>query len=116
MAVVDQGSAEESGEPKTNCSFCGKSEDEVGTLVEGIEMESGNAFICRNCAELALAVFDQIDQRQRGEGPTTMEMLEYLKGALDRLMALSKERELTASELERKQEVEADLETLRSLS
>jgi hypothetical protein len=101
------------------CSFCRKPPGEVGPLVEGPDTGSGSVFICRACAALTIDIIDDEGRRRRGEKPALMakltgELIEIYTKALDRFEALSKQRELTETELEHQQKVEAELERLRS--
>jgi hypothetical protein len=41
------------------CSFCRKSNKDVGKLVEG----PNKVFICEDCAELCRSIFEQVKQR-----------------------------------------------------
>jgi ATP-dependent Clp protease ATP-binding subunit ClpX len=112
MAPADHGSAEQSDKINAHCSFCRKSFRDVGPLAEGPGTGTGSVYICRDCATLVIEVIDHQDRVRRGEAPTRMEMIEYFTKALDRLEALSRQRELTEIELDRKQRIEADLEGL----
>jgi hypothetical protein len=102
-----------------HCSFCRKSFLDVGPLVEGPDTGRGSVFICQDCAELAINILENAHRVRRGEKPVLMakfarEMIELSTKALDHLEVLSKQRELTEIELERKQRVEAELEKLKS--
>ena len=49
--------------PRSNfCSFCGKSSDEVGTLIQGID----RTFICRECSDLCQSVFRRQQKKRFG--------------------------------------------------
>ena len=53
--------------PRTaSCSFCRKSHDEVGPLVEGV----GEAYICRHCASAAVEMVER-EQRRRASDLAT---------------------------------------------
>ncbi len=100
------------------CSFCRKPPSETGPIVEGAGTGSGRAFICRPCAELAIEILDQ-ELRRRGGKPATMsrltgDMIDICTKALEHFEVLSRQRELTEIERERKRKVEADLERLKS--
>jgi ClpX C4-type zinc finger len=100
------------------CSFCRKPLSETGPIVEGAGTGSGRVFICRPCAELAIEILDQ-ELRRRGGKPAkvsklTGDMIDIFTKALEHFEALSKQRELTDIELERKRKVEADLASLKS--
>jgi hypothetical protein len=50
------------------CSFCGRPPEQTGPLVEGSGPQNrGGAFICRECAELARSIFEQMHQRPPGD-------------------------------------------------
>jgi hypothetical protein len=52
-------------QPVKSCSFCWRQTDQ---LVEGRgENRTGGVFICRQCAELAIAIFE----KQYGDPPTS---------------------------------------------
>jgi superfamily II helicase len=94
------------------CSFCQKPPNEVGPIVEGPGTGNGSVFICRDCAELAIEILDQ-ELRRRGGKPAKMSkltrgMIDVCTKGLEHLEALSKQRELTEIELERKRKVEAE--------
>jgi hypothetical protein len=100
------------------CSFCRKPASEIGPIVEGAGTGSERVFICRSCAELAIEILDQ-ELSRRGTKPARMsrltgEMIDIGTKALDHFEALSKQRELTEIELERKRRLEADLERMKS--
>jgi hypothetical protein len=50
----------------TTCSFCGKSSDEVGRMVEGTNQANRRNLerICRDCARMAIDVLDQEAKRR----------------------------------------------------
>jgi hypothetical protein len=48
------------------CSFCCRRRTDVGPLVEGCGPKGkGGVFICRECVELFLSIFDQEEARRR---------------------------------------------------
>jgi ClpX C4-type zinc finger len=104
------------------CSFCEKPASEVGPIVEGPDTGSGSVFICRACAVFIIEILDAAVARRRGEKPAKSATMARLEGdmvdicakALDRFEALSKQRDLTLIELERKQILEDELKKLRS--
>lgn len=54
--------------PKTDrcCLFCLKCYPETGPLVEGAGPDGkGSVFICRNCTELCLQIFEQEEQSRQ---------------------------------------------------
>jgi len=71
------------------CSFCGKTPDEVGELVQNRAGEHSNScYICRNCVQTAQNMI-QIDEQKKGKKavkpataplilPTPRQMVEYL--------------------------------------
>ncbi|QEH34203.1 ClpX C4-type zinc finger [Aquisphaera giovannonii] len=100
------------------CSFCRQPLGETGPIVEGAGTGGVRVFICRQCAELAIVLLDE-EVRRRGEMPTKpskaeVDMIHVCKVAIEHYEALSRQRQLTEVELERKRRVEADLERLKS--
>jgi ATP-dependent Clp protease ATP-binding subunit ClpX len=48
------------------CSFCGKSWRDVGTLIEGPEIEGfGRAYICSECVELTSEILERAKASKR---------------------------------------------------
>jgi ATP-dependent Clp protease ATP-binding subunit ClpX len=64
------------------CSFCRKSYQEVGPLVEG----SDGVYICGECAELCQGIIEQ-EKRRRDPDPPPASGPEALRAALDRIVA-----------------------------
>ena len=67
---------------KRRCSFCGRTEDEVGFLITGV-----NGCICDSCAEQAHEIVKEAMHHQ-GQGPTDLNLSElpkpkYIKEFLD---------------------------------
>lgn len=67
---------------KRRCSFCGRTEDEVGFLITGV-----NGCICDSCAEQAHEIVKEAMHHQ-GQGPTDLNLSELpkpkdIKGFLD---------------------------------
>lgn len=58
---------------KRRCSFCGRTEDEVGFLITGV-----NGCICDSCAEQAHEIVKEAMHHQ-GQGPTDLNLSELLK-------------------------------------
>ena len=74
------GKRSSTGKKHANCSFCRKSDREVGPLVEGPE----DVYICGECIELCQSILDQ-EKRRRGGArdlfnnvPSPREIVEYL--------------------------------------
>lgn len=58
---------------KRRCSFCGRTEDEVGFLITGV-----NGYICDSCAEQAHEIVKEAMHHQ-GQGPTDLNLSELPK-------------------------------------
>ena len=58
---------------KRRCSFCGRTEDEVGFLITGV-----NGCICDSCAEQAHEIVKEAMHHQ-GQGPTDLNLSELPK-------------------------------------
>ena len=58
---------------KRRCSFCGRTEDEVGFLITGV-----NGCICDSCAEQAYEIVQEAMHHQ-GQGPTDLNLSEIPK-------------------------------------
>lgn len=65
---------ENSKRGKNRCSFCGRSEDEVGFLITGV-----NGCICDSCAEQAHEIVKEATKQKRGKGAGNIELSELPK-------------------------------------
>lgn len=65
---------ENSKRGKSRCNFCGRSEDEVGFLITGV-----NGYICDNCAEQAHEIVKEAIKRKRSKGAGDIELSELPK-------------------------------------
>ena len=59
---------------KNRCSFCGRSEDEVGFLITGM-----NGYICDSCAVQAYEITQEALDAQKGDGATKLNLKELPK-------------------------------------
>ena len=65
---------ENSKRGKNRCSFCGRSEDEVGFLITGV-----NGCICDSCAEQAHEIVKEATKQKRSKGAGNIELSELPK-------------------------------------
>lgn len=65
---------ENSKRGKNRCSFCGRSEDEVGFLITGV-----NGCICDSCAEQAHEIVKEATKQKRSKGVGNIELSELPK-------------------------------------
>lgn len=65
---------ENSKRGKNRCSFCGRSEDEVGFLITGV-----NGCICDSCAEQAHEIVKEATKHKRSKGAGNIELSELPK-------------------------------------
>ena len=59
---------------KNRCSFCGRSEDEVGFLITGM-----NGYICDSCAVQAYEITQEALDAKKGDGATKLNLKELPK-------------------------------------
>lgn len=59
---------------KNRCSFCGRSEDEVGFLITGM-----NGYICDSCATQAYEITQEALGAKKGDGATKLNLKELPK-------------------------------------
>src|SRR5262245_45187455 len=72
-------SANSAEKPEAHCSFCEKSFQEVGPLVEG----KGHVYICGECVELMLNIIDEEKSRRISDDP-----LAYFRFRIERIIGL----------------------------
>src|SRR5574344_2886240 len=59
------------GKQKNRCSFCGRTEDEVGFMISGL-----NGFICDDCAQQAYEITQEALGFKNGESATDVSKLD----------------------------------------
>ena len=85
----DPQSTAKAEEHAASCSFCGKGPESVGQLVEGREVE---AYICRECAELCLMIFEReswrrCTEREHAQRPFYGAMRELVQAKIDQSLS-----------------------------
>ena len=55
----------------TYCSFCGRSSNDAGRMIEGTDKQDTRQLvrICKACAEYAIEVIDRVTSEERGLNP-----------------------------------------------
>ena len=88
-ASGDPQSAAETEERAARCSFCDKGPETVRQLVEGREAQ---AYICRECAELCLMIFERESwkrcaEREHAQRPFYGAMRELVQAKIDQSLS-----------------------------